>query len=306
MTATYRIEHATRYHHGGTVSVSQHVGCLTPRTLPTQTVREWRLRVDPDPADRSERVDYFGNVVTQLAILKPYQRLEVIATSLVDVRAAGGTPAPGLSPPWEQVRDAARFVPGAPLGPATEFRYPSPFVQPGDALAAYAFASFSPSRPLLDAAIDLMHRIHADFTFDAGVTSITTPISRVLLERRGVCQDFAHLLIGCLRSVGVPARYVSGYILTDPPPGSPRLLGVDASHAWVSAWCPANGWVDLDPTNAMIPSLRHVTVAWGRDYADVSPLRGVVLGGGEHELSVAVSVVPAGDAQAPCVPTKSA
>jgi transglutaminase-like putative cysteine protease len=205
--------------------------------------------------------------------------------------------APDASPSWETVRDAGAFRAGAPQAAIDEFRYASPFVRPSAVLAEFARPAFPAGRPLLAAAIALMHRIHAEFTFDAGTTSIATPITRVLAERRGVCQDFAHLQIGCLRSLGLPARYVSGYLLTDPPPGRPRLLGADASHAWLSAWCPSHGWVDLDPTNAMVPDLRHVTVAWGRDYGDVSPLRGVVLGGGEHDLSVAVSVVPEDEAR---------
>lgn len=292
MTAVYQIQHETRYRHSGTVSVSQHVGCLTPRRFPRQIVHASRLDVTPEPADRSDRVDYFGNVVTQVSIVKPYTELRVRAESRVTVYGRSRPVAPEESPAWESVRDAGVWQAGRAPGPADEYRYPSPFVEPGPDLTDYARAAFTPGRPALAAAIALMHRIHDDFTFDPGATAITTPLSRVLTERRGVCQDFAHLCIGCLRSLGVPARYVSGYLLTDPPPGSPRLLGADASHAWLSVWCPVHGWVDLDPTNDLVPDLRHVTVAWGRDYGDVSPLRGVVLGGGEHELTVAVSVVP--------------
>ena len=299
MTASYRIRHDTHYRHAGTVSVSQHVACLTPRTLPRQTVHAARVDLAPEPADRSQRVDYFGNLVTHLAILKPYTELHVRAESRVDVTDGSEAIEPDASPAWESVRDAGAYRPGMPPAGTEEFRYPSPFVRPAAALADYARSEFTAGRPLLAAAIALTHRIHADFTFDADHTSITTPISRVLAERRGVCQDFAHLQIGCLRSLGLPARYVSGYLLTDPPPGRPRLLGADASHAWLSVWCPAHGWVDLDPTNGVVPDLRHVTVGWGRDYGDVSPLRGVVLGGGEHELSVAVSVVPEEEAQRP-------
>ncbi|HEX6464233.1 MAG TPA: transglutaminase family protein, partial [Vicinamibacterales bacterium] len=174
-----------------------------------------------------------------------------------------------------------------------QFRYSSPYVALTGELADYARESFLPGRPLLAGAIDLMHRIHADFQFDPGSTAVTTPLTRVMAEHRGVCQDFAHVQIGCLRSLGIAARYVSGYLRTDPPAGPPRLVGADASHAWISVRCPEHGWVDLDPTNDLLPDLRHITVAWGRDYGDVSPLRGVLLGGGEHELSVAVSVVPA-------------
>jgi transglutaminase-like putative cysteine protease len=291
--AFYRIEHETRYVHASQVSMSQHVACLTPRPLERQAVHASKVDVDPHPADRVERTDYHGNLVTQLSILRPYSELRVTATSLVEVRDAGQMIDPEASPAWESVRDAGVFRRGIPLEDSAEFRYPSPYIQPAEELAAFARTTFIPGRPLLAAAIDLMQRIHDEFQFDPGVTTITTPVSRVLSERRGVCQDFAHLQIACLRSIGIPARYTSGYLLTDPPPGSPRLTGADASHAWLAVCCPRYGWVDLDPTNAVLPGLRHVTLAWGRDYGDVSPLRGVVLGGGDHELSVGVSVVPA-------------
>ncbi|HEY2432760.1 MAG TPA: transglutaminase family protein [Vicinamibacterales bacterium] len=296
MSAIYRIQHETRYRHSAPVTVSQHVGCLTPRRLPQQILHAWRLDVTPEPDDRGERLDYFGNVVTQLSIVKPYTELLVHAESRVAANARPRPIAPDGGPAWETVRDAGAWRVGRALGDADEYRYPSPFVEIDAAFAGYARADFAPRRPLLAAAIALMHRVHHDFTFDPGTTTVTTPLSRVLIDRRGVCQDFAHVLIGCLRSLGLPARYVSGYLLTDPPPGSPRLLGADASHAWLSVWCPSHGWVDLDPTNDVLPDERHITVAWGRDYGDVSPLRGVVLGGGEHELSVAVSVVPEGEA----------
>jgi len=291
--ACYRIEHETRYVHAGQVSMSQHIACLTPRPLERQTVHGCALDVNPRPADRAERTDYHGNRVTQLSILRPYTELRVTATSLVEVRASGPVIDPEASPAWEGARDAGVFRRGLPLDDSAQFRYPSPYIQPAPELAAFARPSFTAGRPLLAAAIDLMLRIHDEFQFDPGVTTITTPVSRVLSERRGVCQDFAHLQIACLRSIGIPARYTSGYLLTDPPPGSPRLIGADASHAWLSVCCPRYGWVDLDPTNAVLPGLRHVTLAWGRDYGDVSPLRGVVLGGGDHELTVGVSVVPA-------------
>jgi transglutaminase-like putative cysteine protease len=291
--AFYRIEHDTRYVHAAPVSMSQHVAYLTPRRLPRQAVHHYALDIEPAAADLVERIDYYGNAVTQFAVLRRYMELRVRATSLVEVRASDQTIDPEDSPAWEEVRDAGVFRPGATLDEAAQFRYPSPYVQPDAELAAFATPSFEPARPLLAAAIDLMQRIHDEFQFDPGVTTITTPVSRVLSERRGVCQDFAHLQIACLRAIGIPARYTSGYLLTDPPPGSPRLIGADASHAWLSVCCPRHGWVDLDPTNAVLPGLRHVTLAWGRDYGDVSPVRGVVLGGGEHELSVGVSVVPA-------------
>ena len=282
----YQIEHETRYVHAGRVSTSQHVACLTPRALPRQHLRTHRVVVDPVPANDSTRVDCYGNVEEQFTILTPYSELRVVSHSVVEVTPREEAVDPDVSPAWEDVRSDDGF------NVASEFRYPSPYVEPAPALAAFALESFTERRPLVAAAVALMHRIHDEFEFDPGSTTITTPATRVLEERHGVCQDFAHLQIACLRSLGLPARYVSGYLLTDPPPGQPRLVGADASHAWLSVWCPRNGWVDLDPTNAVLPDTRHVTIAWGRDYGDVSPLHGVVLGGGPHELYVGVSVVP--------------
>jgi transglutaminase-like putative cysteine protease len=280
----YQIDHETRYVHAGRVSTSQHVACLAPRELPRQHVRSHQLTVDPHPANESRRTDCYGNTEDQFTILSPYSELRVVSRSLVEVLPR--VESIEVSPAWEDVRQDESFT------VASEFRYPSPYVEPAPALSAFALEVFTERRPLLEAAIALMHRIHDEFRFDPGATSITTPATRVLEERHGVCQDFAHLQIACLRSLGLPARYVSGYLLTDPPPGQPRLVGADASHAWLSVWCPVNGWVDLDPTNAVHPDTRHVTIAWGRDYGDVSPLHGVVLGGGSHELYVGVSVVP--------------
>jgi transglutaminase-like putative cysteine protease len=190
------------------------------------------------------------------------------------------------------VAAACRYRAGAPFEPASEFAFESPFVPALAALRDYAVASFAPRRPLLPAARELMARIHADFTYDGNATEVHTPLAQVLADRRGVCQDFAHLMIGALRALGLPARYVSGYLLTQPPPGQARLLGADASHAWTGLWCPPLGWIDFDPTNDVLPGdgATHVTLAWGRDYGDVMPLRGVIRGGGEHRLAVAVTV----------------
>ena len=291
--ALYRIEHETRYVHASGVSTSQHVAYLTPRTLPCQSVRWHELVIEPAPASRTQRVDYFGNAVDQFTILTPYDEMCVVGRSVVAVSATGPAPTPGATVPWEAVRDELFYHRGAPYEDAAEFSYPSPYIVTAPELAEFARRSFVPHRPMIAAAIDLMHRIYGEFTFDSGATTIATPVTLVLANRRGVCQDFAHLQIGCLRALGLAARYVSGYLLTDPPPGQPRLVGADASHAWLSVWCPELGWVDLDPTNDVLPSHRHVTLAWGRDYGDVSPLRGVVLGGRTHTLHVGVSVTPA-------------
>ena len=295
MTALYRIEHETRYDHVGGVSTSQHVACLTPRTMPNQSVRWHELAIEPAPFNHVQRLDYFGNMVDQFTILTPYDAMRVVGRSVVNVTARGTPLALNADPPWETVRDALLYKRGAPFAHAAEFSYPSPYAITAAELAAFARQSFAANRPLIDAAIDVMHRIHDEFTFDPGATTVATPVTRVLADRHGVCQDFAHLQIACLRSLGLAARYVSGYLLTNPRPGQPRLVGADASHAWLSVWCPPLGWIDLDPTNDVLPSERHITLAWGRDYGDVSPLRGVVLGGSKHTLHVGVSVIPLED-----------
>jgi len=290
--ATYRIEHATEYEHTGRVTTSRHVAYLTPRALPWQSVLWHDVSVEPIPAEQSSRTDYFGNPVEQFTMLTPYKRLSVIGRSAVEVLPRLAAMNIENSPAWEAVRDDVRRADTSGTLDVTEFSYGSPYAAVGQDLAAFARGTFAPGRPMLSAAVALMHRIHEEFQFDPAATTITTPVTRVLTEHRGVCQDFAHLLVGALRSLGLPARYISGYLLTDPPPGQPRLIGADASHAWISVWCPRNGWVDLDPTNGVMPDIRHVTLAWGRDYGDVSPLRGVVLGGGAHVLRVGVSVIP--------------
>ena len=303
----YRVEHETRYEHPHAVSTSQHVAWLTPRSLPYQQVLSHTLQISPEPAGVQSRTDYYGNRVHQFTVLTPYTTLTV--TSHSEVVIASERPPVVDSPSWEAVRDTLAYggrSRSEPPEPAVaEFAYPSPSVPVTAELEAFARESFGPGRSLLDGARELMHRIHDGFVFDPAATTIATPVSDVLRDRRGVCQDFAHLQIAALRSLGLPARYVSGYLLTDPPPGQPRLIGADASHAWLSVWCPANGWVDLDPTNGVVPSLRHVTLAWGRDYGDVSPLRGVVLGGHGHRLSVAVSVIPQDASVAPDAPVSA-
>jgi transglutaminase-like putative cysteine protease len=292
MTARYRIEHETRYVYSSSVSTSQHAACLRPRELPWQHVRSHSLTIDPAPARVAHREDYFGNTIDQFELLRPHRELQVISRAVVDVESrAAAPPDVSLSPPWDS--PPARQNGGAPLPIDDEqFAYASPYVVIAPEVQRFALRSFPPGRSVLGGAIDLMHRIHAEFRFDPSATTVTTPVTRVLAERHGVCQDFAHLQISGLRALGLRARYVSGYLLTDPPAGQPRLIGADASHAWVSVRCPHHGWVDLDPTNDVIVDRRHVTIAWGRDYGDVSPLRGVLLGGAEHTLTVGVSMVP--------------
>ena len=286
----YDIEHRTRYVHAARVTTSQHVACLEPRALPHQRLLAHELRIEPDAASTSRRIDYFGNVLHQITMLRPYTELSVLSLGRVLVTPRVAPAATEEPLPWDAVRsqlaqDDRRLDPAV-----VEFSYASPYVAMSDDLAGFARPSFPPGRPLLAAALDLTRRIHREFTFLPNATTNATPVTRVLEDRHGVCQDFAHLQIGCLRSLGLAARYVSGYLLTDPPPGQARLVGADASHAWISLHCPTLGWVDLDPTNDVVPEARHVTIGWGRDYGDVSPLRGVILGGDEHTLHVAVTV----------------
>ncbi|MFN2425789.1 MAG: transglutaminase N-terminal domain-containing protein [Candidatus Binatia bacterium] len=296
----YSIEHHTRYDYGAPVAVSQHVACLRPRDLshdvPRQRLRWYQLTVDPEPAGIATRVDYFGNTVEQFTLLRPHAALIVRSRSLVEVFSHEYED-DQAAVAWESARDEFVYRKGAPGRTEAEFVFPSPYVVVAAQSREYAAPSFAPGRPLLDAVVDLMHRMHEDFTFDADATTVTTPVTRVLTDRRGVCQDLAHVMISCLRSLGLPARYVSGYVLTDPPPGEARLLGADASHAWVSVQCPGVGWVDVDPTNDVLPGARHVVVGWGRDYGDVCPLRGAFVGAAEHVLEIGVSMIPLDPAQ---------
>jgi len=292
LPARYQIEHETRYTHATRVATSRHLACLRPRDLLRQYVHRYAIDVSPTPTSVETRMDYFGNAVHQVTLLTPYDDLAVTSRCLVEISPRPDVIVPSHSPPWERVRDLLAENPHPDTGPVVEFSYESPLVEVGSKLAEFAGASLAPGRPILEVALHLMHRIHHEFAFDDEATTVATPVSQVLAERHGVCQDFAHLQIACLRSVGLAARYVSGYLLTAPPVGQPRLIGADASHAWLSVWCPRHGWVDFDPTNDMVPDIRHVTIAWGRDYGDVSPLRGVVLGGGAQSLHVGVSVIP--------------
>ena len=288
---TYRIVHKTTYKYKHPVSFGNHVAYLTPRPRPHQTCSWHELLVTPVPIALSERLDYFGNPVTFFTIQEPHGELSIEARSQV-VIDGDPLPWPADSPAWDAV---VRLLP-ADLSPpgldAYQFVFESPRIKPGDDFAAYAAPSFSPGRPLTEALLDLTGRIHSDFRFDSKATTVRTTPEEVLRLKSGVCQDFAHLQVACLRSLGLAARYVSGYLRTYPPPGRPRLVGADASHAWVSAYCPGTGWLDVDPTNNMIPSQGHVTLAWGRDYSDVSPVRGIILGGRGHKLDVGVEMEP--------------
>jgi transglutaminase-like putative cysteine protease len=310
----YRITHITAYHYSQAVGLCQNEARLQPRNFWRQYCDSCRIDITPSPSDFRERIDFFGNRVAYFAIQQPHTQLTLTVTS--EVTLFPKQQHLGLFDPmsWEQVRDLlqealppmqaqAQSQQGqsqiqvqhqdhAPdLLDAQQYLLDSPMVTTSPELADYARCSFQPNRPLLEVVHDLMTRIYQDFTYDPNFTTIATPLSDVLHFRRGVCQDFAHLAIACLRSYGIAARYVSGYVETLPEPGKQRLVGADASHAWFSVYSPRIGWLDFDPTNNTVPLDQHITLAWGRDYADVTPLKGIAFGGGQHTLSVSVDVL---------------
>ncbi len=287
----YKITHRSTYKYKNPVSVGNHVACLIPRSSVHQQLNLVELNIHPHPATRTERVDYFGNCLCFFTVREPHKELIVEARSEVSV-SADSMPVPRSELAWEEVaRTLPRDLSQAGLE-AYQFVFESNRIRIRPEFASYAQQSFTPGRPMRDALLDLTARIYHDFRFDSKVTNVRTPPEEAFRKRRGVCQDFAQVQIACLRSLNLAARYVSGYLRTYPPPGKPRLVGADASHAWVSVYSPTDGWLDVDPTNNVVPSDGHVTLAWGRDYGDVSPLRGLVLGGGAHTLKVGVDMEP--------------
>jgi transglutaminase-like putative cysteine protease len=287
----YKVTHTTIYNYTEEVPICHNEVHLAPRDHRRQTCLAHRLRLRPEPDKLETRLDYFGNHTGHFSIQTGHDRLSVTAHSQVQVEEPE-IPDPRSTPSWEEIRD--RFALGQPPWwlEARQFTYPSPHVPLGRILAEFALPSFPTGQPWLVGLLDLTARIHREFQYDPTATTVNTPVDQVLAHRRGVCQDFAHLQIACLRSIGLPARYVSGYLLTVPPPGHPRLVGADASHAWLSAFCPEVGWIDFDPTNNQMPGTQYITLAWGRDYSDVCPIKGVFVGGGQHRMRVAVDVVP--------------
>jgi transglutaminase-like putative cysteine protease len=289
----YRVTHTTEYHYGESVPLSHNLVHLHPRDTSRQTCISNAIAITPAPALRRDRIDFFGNHMSWFSVQEPHDGLRVESRSEVEVNAFEQS-LQLRSITWDQTaatlinrRDAATLD-------ARQFTFDSTYIPRHAALADYARSSFGPARSLLDAVLELTQRIYQEFKFQAGATTVGTPILDVLRDRRGVCQDFAHLQIGCLRSLGLAARYVSGYLLTHPPAGRPPLAGADASHAWVSVYFPDFGWLDLDPTNGVVPSLEHVTVGWARDYDDISPVKGVIVGARRHDLAVSVTVAPIG------------
>ena len=289
----YRVTHTTAFTYESPVRLCHNEARLLPRELPGQQVQFSQLKIDPTPIDLGEARDFFGNRVSRFSLQQPHEALTVTATSRVQITPRANLFEAGNGQPWEEVRDKLHQGLAPELLDARQYRLDSPMIEVDAALRDYATPSFPAGRPFSEAVADLMQRIHADFTYDPHFSTIATPLHEVLEHRSGVCQDFAHLAIGCLRAQGLAARYVSGYIETLPPPGQVKLVGADASHAWFSVFAPDAGWLDFDPTNNQLPRDQHITVAWGRDYGDVSPVSGFIFGGGRHEVAVAVDVVPA-------------
>ncbi len=308
----YRITHSTLYQYSQLVGLCQNEARLQPRDFWRQQCQNSRFDISPDPSDFQERKDFFGNRVAYFAIQQAHQRLMVTAVSEVTLFPKQSRDDLTNLTAWEHVRDQLQEGPGQTQAQtqtlhgqsqsqqqgqdnemldAKLFLLDSPMVITSAELADYAQSSFLPNRPLVHVVTDLMQRIHSDFIYDPSSTTIATPLSDVLRFRRGVCQDFAHLAIACLRSFGIAARSVSGYVETQPEPGRQRLVGADASHAWFSVYVPGSGWLDFDPTNNKLPFDQHITLAWGRDYTDVTPLKGIAFGGGQHTLSVSVDVL---------------
>jgi transglutaminase-like putative cysteine protease len=290
-TARYTVEHETRYTYRVPVAQSWQLAHLTPATLPWQKVLAHELAIDPPPDEHHVRRDAFANAVTHFGIHGPHPLLSVRMSCEVEI-GERADPAAATAIAWETVRESLDDDPAQDGLRPSRMAEPSTLVPWSAAARVYAMPSLAAGRDWLDAVTDLMHRIHHEFDFDPGTTTVTTSVDEVLAQRSGVCQDFAHVLIACLRSHGLPARYVSGYLLTQPPPGRPRLLGADVSHAWVAAYSPHHGWVELDPTNDQLADRRYITLASGGDFADVVPLRGVILGGRRPKMEVAVSVIP--------------
>jgi transglutaminase-like putative cysteine protease len=287
----YTVRHRTTYEYAQEVAYSRLIAHLVPRATARQRPTAYDVNVTPAPLERSQRTDYFGNTTSWFTIDEPHEKLEILAESEVEV-----APAPQLDPDgsadWESVRTGFEF----PVDPQTrevvQYVFDTPLTATNAQVVAYAERSFRHGRSLLACATELNSRIHADFTYDGDATDTRTTVERVFELRAGVCQDLAHVGVAAVRALGLAARYVSGYLLTQPPPGRERMIGADASHAWFSVWIPPFGWVDFDPTNDMLPSGGHITIGWGRDYGDVAPVHGIITGGSEHEVEVAVDVLP--------------
>lgn len=294
----FHVFHNTEYLYETEVSVSHHLLRLTPADNQRQRCLWHRLRFHPTPKSVQTHRDYFGNETTVVALENVHRRWQVDSESMVETLDTK-LPPPAFTPTLLQMAQLLAGNSDSEVLAAVEFLHSSPLIACRREFGEYARVSFLPNRPVLEAAVELTRRIFTDFQFDPKATNVATPIEQVFRERRGVCQDFAQLQIACLRSIGIPALYISGYLETQPPPGQPKLVGADASHAWVAFYCPGHGWIELDPTNNMLPAERHIVVARGRDFGDVSPVRGVIVGGGNHLLNVAVDVSRADGSSGP-------
>lgn len=288
----YRITHRTVYEYSAPVTISHHAARLQPRAEAPQEVADFRLAIEPEPAVRTVRRDFFGNTVCVFSVQQLHRQLEITASAHVRLNP-DLPPAVEQSPAWDAVAACFRGVVAEEELEAQQYVFDSPQVACSAELSAYARKSFPAGRPLLGGVRELAARIHDEFTYEPGTTTVATPVAEVLERRRGVCQDFTHLALGCLRSLGLPARYVSGYLHTRRGPAAARLVGADATHAWFAVYCPGYGWVDFDPTNDLMPDFEHITLAVGRDFQDVSPVSGIIVGGGDHDVRVAVDVLPA-------------
>ncbi len=287
----FTVRHETVYLYTDPVPICHNRLHLVPRTTAYQTCLGHELEVRPKPVSTTRRNDYFGNATDYFSIQEAHEELKVVATSVVEVLPRE-LPKNMKNSEWEQVSAALRVDRSTEGLEAYQLSLPSPRIMPSATLREYAAQSFPKRRPIIEGARELTHRIHADFTFDPRATTVHTSLAEFCQLRRGVCQDFAHFAVGCLRSLGLPARYVSGYVRTTPPKDGPRMIGADASHAWISAYCGPAGWIDFDPTNDVVVGESHITTAWGRDYGDVGPIQGVFVGGGEHTMHVGVDVEP--------------
>jgi transglutaminase-like putative cysteine protease len=285
----YKITHTTGYNYSAPASLSQNELFLRPRSTAFQTVNESIIAIKPDPQYRHRRTDYFGNTVDVFMIQHPHNKLDVTATSIVET-SQPVIPVYENTLVWEEVARRLAVRNQQSDLEASQFVFASPMITISAGALSYAKPSFIPGKPILACAAHLMHRIFTEYLYDKSACNVDTPVELILANRKGVCQDFAHLAISCLRSLGLAARYVSGYLETIPPPGKPKVFGADASHAWVSIYIPDVGWVDFDPTNDQMANERYITLAWGRDYGDIAPVKGVVMGGGTHRLSVLVDV----------------
>ncbi len=294
---TYRIEHSTTYTYDADVTGSYGTFHLRPRDEEWQSCLSHEVVITPEPADLFRHRDLYGNIKTYFHVVEPHTELKVTAINTVEVRPRDYDPEL-LAVPWEQARPRQRSdQPDAWL--ATDFTFPSPMVDVPPQARAYAEESFLPGRPIAEAVTDLMHRVFGDFAYKSGSTTVSTRVGELLERRTGVCQDFTHVMVSSLRSLGLAGRYVSGYLATRPPPGKARVFGADASHAWVGCWIPGAGWLYLDPTNDRLADESHATVAWGRDYADVTPVKGVIFTESQSSvMKVSVDMAPAEEVSA--------